>query len=45
MHWFPKKIKKILITLGPKEFHPENKPDPLTEEVFRKFDIDIFVPQ
>jgi len=44
-HWSPKKIKKILITLGPNEFHPEKNPDPLTEEVFKKFEIEIFVPQ
>lgn len=44
-YWTPKKIKKILITMGPHEFHPETNPDPLTEEVFKKFDIEIFVPQ
>lgn len=44
-HWSPKKINKIFITLGSNEFHPEKNPDPLTEEVFKKFDIEIFVPQ
>jgi hypothetical protein len=44
-YWSPKKIKKVLVTLGPQEYHPEKKPDPLTEEVFKKFDIEIFVPQ
>ena len=44
-YWFPMKVKKVLITLGSYEFHPETNPDPLTEEVFKKFDIEIFVPQ
>jgi hypothetical protein len=44
-YWTPKKkIKKGLITLGPKLFHPVQKPDPATEEVFRQFDVKVFVP-
>jgi hypothetical protein len=43
-YWSPKSAKKVLIILSPKEFHPQTKPDPLTEEVFKKFAIEVYVP-
>jgi hypothetical protein len=44
-YWSPKRTKKVLIILGPNEFHPQKNPDRLTEEVFEKFGIEIFVPK
>lgn len=43
-YWSQKPAKKVLIVLGPHEFHPETNPDPLTEEVFKKLGIEVFVP-
>jgi hypothetical protein len=43
-YWSPKRIKKVMIILSPKEYHPQTNPDLLAEEVFKKFGIEIFVP-
>ena len=44
-YWKPNAIKKVLITSNLTMFHPERNPDPPTEEVFKKFEVTIFVPE
>ncbi|NLD66331.1 MAG: hypothetical protein GX648_07140 [Crenarchaeota archaeon] len=44
-YWSPKNMKLIFIVMGAHEFDPVTNPDPLTEDVFRKYGIEIFVPK
>jgi hypothetical protein len=43
-HWAPKKIRKVLITVDPKHFHPKTNPDPPTQEVFKKYQVSVYIP-
>jgi hypothetical protein len=43
-YWPPKEVQKTLITSKLTKFHPEINPDPPTEEVFKKYNVSIFVP-
>jgi hypothetical protein len=44
-YWNPKEMKMVLITANLTNFHPETKPDPPTEEVFKKYGISIYIPK
>lgn len=44
-YWSPKDVSKVLIMSNLTSFHPASKPDPPTEEIFKKHNISIHVPK